>query len=253
MLVEVQCYVVRPERISEAGIEEDRTAGCVTTAIQNDDPTDQRSWIQHVCGQTRRWPFWPRAIWIRPNWLVCWVGWNHRSPERFVTMGSWRREWESDLLGTRCGVVLTSQATLFDGTLRENITLARSTITSSDLRRALWLTELEDEVDALPLGQEMRVEAYGETFSPGQILRILVARAIVTHPPLLILEETLHSMPPNTRDIILHPIMHGRGIVVGGPSHARHSRRRPCSPPTGIPFRQTAAPRVEEPLVEHAQ
>lgn len=73
--------------------------------------------------------------------------------------------------------MLTSQSTLFDGTLRENITLGRSVITYSDLRWALWLTELEDEVDRLPLGLDTPVAA-GHPFSLGQILRILVARAM---------------------------------------------------------------------------
>jgi ABC-type bacteriocin/lantibiotic exporter with double-glycine peptidase domain len=162
------------------------------------------------------------------------------------------QEWDSDSLGACRGVVLTSQATLFDGTLRENIALGRSTITYSDLRRALWLTELEDEVDALPLGLETRVEAYGETFSPGQILRILVARAVVTHPPLLILEGTLHSMPPNTRDIILRRLCAEEEswsvvLITHDPLVAAHAHRQlALKPDSSAPiFRDRDSPRPD--------
>lgn len=43
----------------------------------------------------------------------------------------------------------------------------------------------------------------GKLFTKSQILRILVARAIVTRPQLLIFDGTLHNMEPDLRQILL--------------------------------------------------
>jgi putative ABC transport system ATP-binding protein len=101
------------------------------------------------------------------------------------------------------GLVLDSQLTLFEGTLEENITIDRLSVTYEDVRWALRFVELEEEVDELPLGLRTAVKGKGKTFTTSQIQRILVARAIVTRPQVLILDGTLHNMPPTTRETIL--------------------------------------------------
>jgi ABC-type bacteriocin/lantibiotic exporter with double-glycine peptidase domain len=101
------------------------------------------------------------------------------------------------------GLVLDSQPTLFDGTLEENISLGRASIRFEDLRWAIRFVELEDEIDRMPHGLDTRVEAGGNRYTKSQILRILVARAIVTRPPLLIFDGTLHNMEPSLRQVLL--------------------------------------------------
>jgi ABC-type multidrug transport system fused ATPase/permease subunit len=101
------------------------------------------------------------------------------------------------------GLVLDSHLSLFEGTIEENITLRRESVRFDDLQWALRFVELEDEVDAMPLGLQTPVDARGKNFTKSQILRILVARAIVVRPQLLILDGTLHNMRPTTRDTIL--------------------------------------------------
>lgn len=101
------------------------------------------------------------------------------------------------------GLVLDSQPTLFDGTLQENISLGRTSIRFDDLRWAIRFVELEDEIDRMPHGLDTRAEAGGNQYTKSQILRILVARAIVTRPPLLIFDGTLHNMEPSLRQVLL--------------------------------------------------
>jgi len=113
------------------------------------------------------------------------------------------RDLDMDSLNACRGLILDSQLSLFEGTLEENITMGRPSIPYSDVLWALRFVEMEDEVDALPLGLRTPIKARGRSFSTSQILRLLVARAIVTHPQLLILDGTLHSMPSETREIIL--------------------------------------------------
>lgn len=113
------------------------------------------------------------------------------------------RDLDLASLNTCRGLVLDSQLSLFEGTLEENITLERPGITYDDLRWAIRFVEMEEEVDALPLGIKQPVWARGKAFTTSQVLRLLVARAIVARPQLLILDGTLHSMPQMTRETIL--------------------------------------------------
>ncbi len=101
------------------------------------------------------------------------------------------------------GFILDSQMSLFEGTLEENIVLGREYIPYSDVRWALRFTELEEEVDALPQGLKTHVRAAGQIFAPTQIVRILIARAILGRPQLLIFEGILHNMHPAMRETIL--------------------------------------------------
>ena len=101
------------------------------------------------------------------------------------------------------GFILDSQLSLFEGTLEENIVLGRDYIPYSDVRWALRFTELEEEVDALPHGLKTHVRSAGKIFAPTHIVRILVARAILGRPQLLIFEGILHNMHPAMRETIL--------------------------------------------------
>ena len=104
----------------------------------------------------------------------------------------------------RCrGLMLDSHPTLFDGTLEENVTLQRPSIHFADLSWALRFVELEEEIDAMPLGLETVVHGNGANLSRSQVLRILLARMIVTRPELLIFNGSLHNIDPTVRLTLL--------------------------------------------------
>lgn len=113
------------------------------------------------------------------------------------------RDMTMDYINEARGLVLDSQPTLFGGTLEENISLGRTSVRFEDLRWAIRFVELEDEIDRMPRGLETLVEAGSALYTKSQILRILVARAIVTRPPVLIFDGTLHNMEPTLRQILL--------------------------------------------------
>lgn len=104
----------------------------------------------------------------------------------------------------RCrGFMIDSQLTLFEGTIEDNIVLGRSYIPYGDVRWALRFTELEEEVDALPQGLKTHVRAPGKVLAPTHIMRILLARAILARPQILIFDGILHTMHPTLRETIL--------------------------------------------------
>ena len=113
------------------------------------------------------------------------------------------RDLDMESINQCRGLVLDSQLSLFEGTLEENITLGRAGITYEDLRWSLRFVELEDEVDALRLGLKTPLRGGEKGLSTGQTLRILIARAIITRPQVLILDGSLHSMHPAVRETIL--------------------------------------------------
>ncbi len=112
------------------------------------------------------------------------------------------RDLDMDSLNACRGLILDSQLTLFESTLEENLTMGRP-VKYDDIRWALRFVELEEDVDAMTLGLRSPVQRGGKSFTTSQILRLLVARAIVTRPQILILDGTLHSMLPAMRETIL--------------------------------------------------
>ena len=110
-----------------------------------------------------------------------------------------------DLQGiNRCrGFMIDSQLTLFEGTIEDNIVLGRSYVPYSDVRWALRFTELEDDVDALPQGLKTHIRAPGKILAPTHIMRILLARAILARPQILIFDGIIHNLQPTMRETLL--------------------------------------------------
>lgn len=104
----------------------------------------------------------------------------------------------------RCrGFMIDSQLTLFEGTIEDNIVLGRSYIPYSDVRWALRFAELEEDVDALPQGLKTPVRAPGKILAPTNILRILLARTILSRPQILIFDGIIHNLQPVLRETLL--------------------------------------------------
>lgn len=101
------------------------------------------------------------------------------------------------------GFMVDSHLSLIDGTIADNIVWRRSYVSYEDVRWALWLTQLQDDVATLPQGINSDIRALGEIPAPTHVLRILLARAIVGRPQLLIFDGMIHDMQPTLRDTIL--------------------------------------------------
>lgn len=97
---------------------------------------------------------------------------------------------DADLESLRRTVGLVSDANeIFAGTLEENILLGRDYLSHEDLQWALEIARLDAELARFSEGLQTRVVSEGKNLSRGQIQRLLIARAIITRPQLLILDE----------------------------------------------------------------
>ena len=92
---------------------------------------------------------------------------------------------------------------MFEGTVADNITMGRSDLQSEDLLWALNFVQLDKELDKTTHGLQTIVREGGKDFTPSQRLRLLLARAIITRPSLLILDGALHEIPDPIRESIL--------------------------------------------------
>jgi ABC-type bacteriocin/lantibiotic exporter with double-glycine peptidase domain len=95
---------------------------------------------------------------------------------------------------------------LFDGTIEENILVGRDHISPQDVRWALDVSQLTDELSAMPDGIRTKVISMGKNLSRGQVQRLLIARAIVGRPRLLILDEAFTGIDERQTLLILDEI-----------------------------------------------
>jgi ABC-type bacteriocin/lantibiotic exporter with double-glycine peptidase domain len=113
------------------------------------------------------------------------------------------RHLDLDAINRCRGFMIDSQLSLFEGTIEDNIVLGRSYIPYSDIRWALRFTELEEDIDALPQGIKANIRAPGKILAPTHIMRILLARAILARPQILIFDGIIHNMQPAMRETVL--------------------------------------------------
>lgn len=116
------------------------------------------------------------------------------------------RSLSTDQINGQRSIVFEQNLTLFEGSIADNITMGRSGVQSEDLIWALRATQLEEDLEALPDGLATVAKEGGRDFTPGQRLRILLARAIITRPSLLILDGDLHEIASHLRKPILHQL-----------------------------------------------
>lgn len=104
-----------------------------------------------------------------------------------------------------CIAVVSQKEAFFSGSIRDNLTLWNQAAKEEDLFWALSDAEALGMVNALPGGMEYRLEEGGKNFSGGQLQQLAIARALVKHPSILILDEATSAMDVwNEKKIMSH-------------------------------------------------
>jgi ATP-binding cassette, subfamily B, multidrug efflux pump len=113
--------------------------------------------------------------------------------------------------------IVPQETILFSGTVRENIGYGRPNATEEEIVAASKAAQAHDFIVDLPKGYDTHVEERGVNLSGGQKQRIAIARAIITQPKILILDDSTSSVDVETETKIqaaLDEIMRGRTSFV---------------------------------------
>lgn len=92
------------------------------------------------------------------------------------------------------------EASIFTGTIRENIVMDRPGVTAGMIDKALEVAQLRRDMHKFPKGLRTFVGSRGFSISGGQKQRLAVARAVLTAPDILLLDDATSAMDAQTED-----------------------------------------------------
>ena len=108
-------------------------------------------------------------------------------------------------LRSQTGMVL-QDTWLFEGTIAENIAYGRPDASREEILAAARATFVDRFVHSLPDGYETRIDEEGSNLSAGERQLVTIARAFLSDPALLILDEATSSVDTRT-ELLLQQAM----------------------------------------------
>lgn len=95
---------------------------------------------------------------------------------------------------------------LLSGTLRENLTITRPEATEEEIKKALYVSGMDEYINQLPAGLDTVLRESGAGLSEGQAQRLAIGRAILSGAPVLLLDESTSALDEETERRILERI-----------------------------------------------
>jgi ABC-type multidrug transport system fused ATPase/permease subunit len=121
-----------------------------------------------------------------------------------------------DSLRTQVAFVF-QETYLFSDTVAANIAYGRPGITAGNIEAAARLAQAHDFIMELPRGYDAMLGERGASLSGGQRQRLAIARAILTNPRILVLDDATAAVDPETEEFIrkaMRFVMHERTTFV---------------------------------------
>ena len=107
------------------------------------------------------------------------------------------KEYTMEALRDGCAMVLQKN-TLFSGTIRENLRWGRADATDQEIEEACRMACADEFIEKMPDGYDTYIEQGGTNVSGGQKQRLCIARALLRHPKVLILDDSTSAVDTAT-------------------------------------------------------
>ena len=114
-------------------------------------------------------------------------------------------------------VVIPQEGFLFDGTVRDNLLIAKPDASEGELLTALDNIGLRERFESLPEGLDTEVRERGSRLSAGERQLVALSRAALIDPAVLVLDEATSNLDPGTEMLVeaaLEKLMTGRSVIV---------------------------------------
>ncbi len=111
-----------------------------------------------------------------------------------IGVGLWR---------DKCGVVM-QEGYVFNDTIANNIAVGVDAVDKERLKHAVFVANIKEFIDGLPLGYNTKIGMEGIGISTGQKQRILIARAVYKNPDYLFFDEATSALDSNNEKVIMN-------------------------------------------------
>ncbi len=114
-------------------------------------------------------------------------------------------------------VVVPQEGFLFNGSIRDNVRIARADATDAEVDAALAVVGADERFALLPDGYATEVRERGTRLSAGERQLVSLARAALADPAVLVLDEATSSLDPGTEAMVeraMDRLMAGRTVIV---------------------------------------
>ncbi|MDA9106718.1 ABC transporter ATP-binding protein/permease [Flavobacteriaceae bacterium] len=113
--------------------------------------------------------------------------------------------------------LVSQDSILFNDTILNNIKLSNSKANSKDIEKAAKIANADIFIEKFEKGYELNVGDGGGKLSGGQKQRISIARAVLSNPPIMILDEATSSLDSESENLVqdaLENLMKNRTSII---------------------------------------